>query len=105
MVIVELSIIPLGVGTSISKFLAPALKELEKWGVKYEITPMCTIFEAENINEALRIAGAMHEAVFKADVKRVVTSIRIDDRRDKKRGMEEKVKSLKSKLERADMPK
>lgn len=98
--IVEISIIPLGAGISVSKFLAPALKELEKWRVKYEITSMCTIFEAEDINEALRIAGAMHEAVFKAGVKRVVTTIRIDDRRDKKRGMEEKVKSLKSKLKK-----
>ena len=44
MVIVEFNVIPLGVGVSVSKFLVPALKELEKRNVKYEITPMCTIF-------------------------------------------------------------
>jgi len=46
--------------------------------------------------EALNIVGAAHEAIFEADVKRVVTTIRIDDRRDKEGSMEEKVKSLKS---------
>ena len=98
MVIVEFNIIPLSAGVSVSKFLVPALKELEKRKVKYEITPMCTIFEARNIDEALNIVGAAHEAIFEADVKRVVTTIRIDDRRDKEGSMEEKVESLKTQL-------
>ena len=98
MVIVEFNIIPLGVGVSVSKFLVPALKELEKRGVKYEVTSMCTIFEAKNMDEALEIVRAAHEAVFEADVKRVVTTIRIDDRRDKEGSMEEKVESLKTQL-------
>ena len=99
MVIVEFNIIPLGVGISVSKFLAPALKELKKRKVKYEITSMCTIFEARNMDEALNIVRAAHEAIFEADVKRAVTTIRIDDRRDKEGSMEEKVKSLKTRLE------
>ena len=99
MVIVEFNVIPLGVGVSVSKFLVPALRELEKRKVKYEITPMCTIFEARNVDEALNIVGAAHEAIFDADVKRVVTTIRIDDRRDKEGSMQEKVKSLKTRLE------
>jgi len=99
MVIVEFNIIPLGVGVSVSKFLVPALKELEKRKVKYEITSMCTIFEARNIDEALNIVRAAHEATFKAGVKRVVTTIRVDDRRNREGSMEEKVKSLKSWLE------
>ena len=94
-VIVELSIIPLGVGISVSRFLAPALKELENRKVKYEVTPMCTIFEVKNVEEALYLVKAAHEAVFQVDVKRVVTSVKIDDRRDVKRSMEEKAKSLK----------
>ena len=99
MVIVEFSIIPLGAEVSVSRLLVPALRELEKRKVKYEITPMCTIFEARNVDEALNIVGAAHEAIFDADVKRVVTTIRIDDRRDKEESMQEKVKSLKTRLE------
>jgi len=99
-IIVEFNIVPLGVGTSVSKFLAPAIKELERLRVKYEVTPMCTIFEAENVEEAFNIVKAAHEAVFGENVKRVVTTVKIDDRRDVKRGMKEKVESLKKEVRR-----
>ena len=99
-VIVEFGIIPLGVGISVSKLLVPAIKELERKGVKYEVTPMCTVFEAENVEEAFNVIKAAHEAVFGENIKRVVTTVKIDDRRDVKRGMKEKVESLKKELRR-----
>ncbi|RJX15988.1 thiamine-binding protein [Candidatus Bathyarchaeota archaeon] len=97
-VIVELNIIPLGVGTSVGKFLVSALEEMEKMNVKHQITPMCTIFEAKNIEEAFRIVKVVHEAIFKVGVKRVITTVRVDDRRDVDRGMKEKLESLKETL-------
>lgn len=100
-VIVELSIIPIGEGVSVSKFLIPALKELEKHGLKYNITPMCTVFEARSVEDAFRVVEAAHEAVFKIGAKRVVTTVKIDDRRDVRRGMEEKVKSLEKAIREA----
>jgi len=39
-----------------------------------------------------------HEAVFKAGAQRVITTIKIDDRRDKKETMEYKVKAVKEKM-------
>jgi len=98
-VIVEFSIIPMGEGASVSKILAHAIKELDKMRVKYELTPMCTVFEANNVGEALRIVATAHETVLKQGVKRVVTLVKIDDRRDVERSMEEKVKSLETALE------
>ena len=59
---------------------------------------MSTIFEAEDIKEALDAIGAAHEAIFKTGIKRVITLIRIDDRRDKKVSMKNKVESLISKI-------
>ena len=99
-IIVEFSIVPLGVGINVSKFLVPAIKELERLGVKYEVTPMCTVFEAENVEKAFNVVKAAHEAVFGENVKRVVTTVKIDDRRDVKRGMKEKVESLKKEVRR-----
>lgn len=97
-VTVELNIIPLGKGVSVSKFLVPAVKELERRGVKYSITPMCTVFEAESVEEAFDLVIAAHQSVFRTSVKRVITTVKIDDRRDSKRGMEEKVESLKREI-------
>jgi uncharacterized protein (TIGR00106 family) len=100
-VIVKFNIIPLGVGVSISMFLVPAIEELEKRKVKYDISSMGTIFEAKNVEEAFKLVRAAHESVFKLGVKRVVTAIRIDDRRDDDRSMEGKVKSLKTLVKKA----
>ena len=66
MIVAELNIIPMGVSVSVSKFLAPAVKVLEKHKVKYTITPMCTVFEVESVEKAFRIALAAHNAVIKA---------------------------------------
>jgi len=98
-VIIEFSVIPMGEGTSVSKLIAHAVKALEDLEVKYETTPMGTIFEAESAEEALRYVAAAHEAVFKADAKRAVTVIKLDDRRDVERRMEDKVKSVKKAVE------
>ena len=93
-VVVELNVIPLGVGMSVSRFLAPALQALKQRGVTYQITPMCTIFEASTVKEAYALVEAAHEAVFEAGAVRVVTTVKVDDRRDVVKGMEEKVASL-----------
>jgi len=100
-VIVEFNIIPLGVGISVSRFLVPAVEELEKQKVKYEVTSMCTIFEAKNVEEAFELVREAHESVFEMGVRRVVTAIKIDDRRDGERSMEDKVKSLKTLVKKA----
>jgi uncharacterized protein (TIGR00106 family) len=97
-VVVELNIIPLGVGMSVSKCLAPALAVLAQRGVKHQITPMCTIFEVRTVNEAYEVVEAAHEAVFKAGANRVVTTVKVDDRRDVTTGMAEKVASLQSEI-------
>ena len=93
-VVVEFNIIPVGSGISVSKYLVPALREVERWGVKHEVTPMCTIFEAMSVEEAFNVVKAAHEAVFKTGVERVVTTVKIDDRRDIEKSMEDKVKTL-----------
>jgi uncharacterized protein (TIGR00106 family) len=100
-VIVEFTVIPLGVGIRVSKFLAPAVEELDKRKVKYEITSMGTIFEAKNVEEAFDLVRAAHEAVFEKGAKRVVTTVRIDDRQDAERSMEDKVESLKRMIKKA----
>lgn len=99
MVVVEFSIIPIGEGTSVSSVLAHAIRELENMGVKYELTPMCTVFEARGVDGALKIVGAAHEAVFKHGAKRVITLVKIDDRRDVEKSMRDKVESLKRAVE------
>ena len=100
MAVAEISIIPIGTrNTSVSKHVVTALKVLRKEKkVAYELTPMGTILEGE-LDDVFRAARKMHEAVFEGGARRVVTTIKIDDRRDKPLTMSGKVESVVRKLQ------
>ncbi len=99
MVIVEVSIVPLGTNTpSISYFVAECHKILKDQNkVKYELTSMGTILEGE-FNDCFELIKKMHECPFDAGAKRVNTHIKIDDRRDITTSMDQKVQRVKDKL-------
>jgi len=99
MALVEISVIPLGTPTpSVSQYIARAVKVLEgEKDIKYELTAMGTIIEGD-LERVLTLARKMHEAVFNAGVMRVVTTIKIDDRRDKASTMGSKMESLRREL-------
>jgi uncharacterized protein (TIGR00106 family) len=99
MAIAEVSVVPLGTRTpSVSQYVARAVKVLEREkGVKYEIGPMGTIIEGD-LDKILAAVKKMHEGTFGEGVARVLTTVKIDDRRDKAQGMKAKVDSLKKKL-------
>lgn len=94
-VIVEFSTVPLGTGsTGLSGYVSKACKVVEGSGLPHTITPMGTIVEAASLKEAMEVVMRAHEAVFEAGALRVSTSVKIDDRRDKARRMEDKVRAL-----------
>jgi len=99
MAIAEVSIIPLGTKTpSVSQYVARSVKVLEQEkGIKYETTAMGTIIEGD-LDRILAAVKKMHEGAFGEGVARVITTVEIDDRRDKSQGMTEKLDSLKKKL-------
>ncbi len=99
MALVEVSIIPLGTGTpSVSQYIAQAVRVLKgEEDIKYELTAMGTIIEGD-LERLLSLVKKMHEAVFDAGVSRVVTTIKIDERRDKPSSMNSKIESVKRKL-------
>ena len=95
-VIAEVSVIPIGTKTpSVSEYVAKAL--MQQKNVKYQLTAMGTILEGE-LSQVLDAVKRMHESVFGEEVKRVVTRIMIDDRRDKKLTIDYKVQSVMKKL-------
>ncbi|MBI4743712.1 MAG: MTH1187 family thiamine-binding protein [Actinobacteria bacterium] len=98
MALMEISVVPIGTSTpSIGDYIAGVVRILEGEGLKYKLTDMGTIIEGE-ADELFSIARKLHETPFKDEIKRVITQIEIDDRRDKKVGIEDKVKSVMSRL-------
>ena len=98
MAVVEVSIIPLGVpGTSLSAHVARVLGVLQESSLRYELTAMGTIISGD-LEEILQVLRKMHESCFSGEVTRVLTQIKIDDRRDKPASPEQKVRSVMAKL-------
>jgi uncharacterized protein (TIGR00106 family) len=96
----EISVVPVGTGTpSISDYVAHAVNLLRKRrGVRYEVTAMGTIVEAERVEELLEAALELHRSVLARGAARVLTRITIDDRIDKTLTMAGKVRSVREKL-------
>ena len=99
MAIAEISIIPIGTKTpSVSGHVAAAIKVLQREkDVKYELNAMGTIVEGD-LDNILRVARKMHEEAFGDGIARVLTTVKIDDRRDKPSNIEIKIVSLREKL-------
>ena len=100
MAIVEISIVPVGTGTpSVSQYVAEAVKLLQgETGIKYELTAMGTIIEGD-LEQLLGLVGKMHRSAFAGGAMRVVTAVKIDERRDKDSTMTGKVESVKRKTD------
>ncbi len=98
MAIVEISVVPLGIsGCSLSTHVAKVLSVLKESSLQYELTAMGTIISGD-LDEIWNVLKKMHESVFSSDVCRVLTQIKIDDRRDRKATPEQKIRSVMEKL-------
>ena len=102
MAIVDVVVIPVGTdGPSVSKYIAEIqtkLKEFKAQGkIDYQLTPMNTLIEGE-LKDLFEVVQAIHELPFDKGLDRVCTNIRIDDRRDKSRKMNDKVSSVQDHL-------
>ncbi len=100
MAVVEVSIVPLGTGTtSLSPYVAACEQTLREQGsgLKYQLTAMGTIIEGD-LDQVLKLIRLLHEVPFQQGALRVSTQIKIDDRRDRKGSIDQKIKSVEAKL-------
>ncbi len=83
MAVAEISVVPVGTGNaSISDYVARAFKIVKESGLKYELSSMATNLEGD-IPDIMEVARKIHESAFEQGAVRVLTSLKIDDRRDK----------------------
>ena len=93
-VISEIKIMPVGTATtSLSGYVAACIDTIKQAkDIEYQVTAMGTIVQGP-LERVLELAKEMHQVPFTLGAKRVVTTISIDDRRDKPATMESKVRA------------
>ncbi len=98
MAIAAVSLSPVGVGVSVSRYVTAALRVVrDQERVRYRLDPMFTTLEGD-LADIYELVARMQEAVFAAGAERVGTVIKIDDRRDRPVRMEDKVRAVEKAL-------
>ncbi len=95
-VLVEFSVVPLDKGASVSSEVARAVKIVAESGISYRINPMGTVLEGE-WDEVMDVVKRCHHAV-RNNSERVITSIKIDDRRGTEQRIDRKVGAVEQRL-------
>ena len=94
-----ISISPVGVGVSVSSYVAAAIAVLEAQDrVRWQLDSMFTTLEGDPA-DLFPLIAAMQEAVFAAGAVRVGTVIKMDERRDRPEvHMQDKIRAVEEKL-------
>jgi len=92
----EFTIFPVGAGTSLSAYVARAVKLVEESGLNYRVGPMGTCVEG-SWGQIMALMKKCHDAVA-ADSERIVMHIYIDDRKGAKDCLTRKIESVEAKL-------
>jgi uncharacterized protein (TIGR00106 family) len=96
-VIVDLCIVPIGVGVSLSSYVAACEKILSDAGVHFELHANGTNIEGE-WDKVFTAIKRCHEEVHKMGAPRILTTLHVGTRTDREQTMDDKIKSVQSKL-------
>ena len=99
MIIAEVSITPLGVGTSVSAYVRAAVAVLHASGLHATTGGMSTTLETPDLDTLFKVITEAETAVINAGAHRVIITLKIDDRRDKDATIESKVNAVLGKLQ------
>lgn len=99
MALMEISVVPLGTGQpGVGDYVADVVSYLRQNEIPHILTDMGTIIEGE-VDQLLALAKILHEMPFQRKIWRVVTHIAIDDRRDKKVHLQDKIKAVSQRVQ------
>jgi len=96
-VIADLCLVPLGVGVSVSEYVAACEKVLKEAGLNTKLHAYGTNIEGE-WDEVFAAIKRCHEVVHQMGAPRITTTLKFGTRIDRVQTMEDKVKSVEKKL-------
>lgn len=94
MIISQFSISPVGKDVSLGKYIKELVEILKKSNIKFEVNPMSTTVEIDNLTSLFNLIEKLNDELFKSGVERVITDLKIDFRIDKDATMRSKLNSV-----------
>ncbi len=94
--ILDLCVVPMGVGVSVSKYVVACEKVLKDAGLKTQLHAYGTNIEGE-WDDVMAAVKKCHEVVHEMGAPRISTTIRVGTRIDRNQTMADKIKSVEEK--------
>ncbi len=98
-VMIDLCVVPIGVGVSVSKYIAECQRIIERAELAFQLHPYGTVIEGE-WDDVMAAVKLCHEKVHEMGAPRISTSMKIGTRTDREQHMQEKIDSVVEKLRR-----
>ena len=93
LVSVDFCLVPLGVGVSLSPYIASCKRVIEERGLDYEIGPNGTAIEGD-WEQVFSCIKACHEVVHSKGASRIYTTLKVNTRIDRKQSFRDKAPSV-----------
>jgi len=96
-VIIDLCVVPLGVGVSVSEQVAACQKEIQASGLEHRMHAYGTNIEGP-WDEVMAVVKRCHEVVHGMGAPRITTTLKLGTRTDRDQSMDDKVSSVERRL-------
>ncbi|EMI52008.1 MTH1187 family thiamine-binding protein [Rhodopirellula sallentina] len=93
-VIIDLCVVPMGVGVSVSQYVAECQKVLQEAGLKHQLHAYGTNIEGD-WDDVFAAVKECHTRVHAMGAPRITTSIKVGTRTDRDQSMQDKIDSVK----------
>lgn len=94
MIVAEFAVVPMGVGTSVSRYVDAVEEMLARSGVRFIPGAMSTTIETRSMKEALDLVEKANQVLADMGVQRVITMVRMDYRLDKENTIDSKLSKV-----------
>ncbi|WP_458526800.1 MTH1187 family thiamine-binding protein [Onishia taeanensis] len=92
-VIVDLCVVPLGVGVSVSPYIAACQREIDAAGLEHSMHAYGTNIEGD-WDAVMAVIKRCHEVVHERGAPRITTTLKLGTRIDREQHMQDKVSSV-----------
>ncbi len=96
-VLLEMAMFPTDKGESVSSYVARVIAMIDRRNLDYRLTPMGTIVETADIDEALRVVADAYREL-EPDCNRVYATVKLDVRKGEGGRISRKIESVEKKL-------
>ncbi len=90
---VDLCIVPIGVGVSLSPYIKACLSVIEKHNLDYQLGPNGTAIEGD-WDQVFECIKGCHEIIHNEGAPRIYATLKVNTRIDRRHSFHEKVKSV-----------